>query len=318
LNPRAPPCQGVLSNSEHMQIDIEQTHNRDNLGGGARGFNSPSLHIDWQHFQNFLLQRMTAKTAGDRMSYAKQYAHILTSGEYTPQLLQLSPNKRIHIQKALSCLARFTGRAEQWRQIRQQYQLSWSTGTEKIDAFSRFFDDSRSSDVMVQWLREAVQVLPSKHANLLLFCTLTGMRGSECIESVRLINQELTSSGKYYNPERQILQHYLYPNIFIRRTKAIYISIVNDNIIRIAQRIGNDPTLPGLKKAISNRKLSMHIKYCRKIQASWLKQHGIETEIINMLQGRIGKDIFLRHYMTPNNNFKDKVLNALEELQQTL
>lgn len=198
----------------------------------------PSLAIDWQQFHNFLLQRMTAKTAGDRMTYVKQYASILTPFRIPNNLLQLPPNKRIHIMKGLSSLARFTGRAELWRQIRQQHGLQWSTGTEKIDAFTRFFDDSRSLDTMLQWLREALRTLPKQYANLLLFCTLTGMRGSECIESVRLIN--LSTDNKYYNPERQILQHYLYPNIFIRRTKAIYISIVNDEIIGIAQKIGNN------------------------------------------------------------------------------
>jgi intergrase/recombinase len=66
------------------------------------------------------------------------------------------------------------------------------------------------------------------------------------------------------------------------------------------------------------RKLSMHIKYCRKIYASWLKQYGIDTEIINMLQGRLGKDIFLRHYMTPNSNFKNDVLAAVNELQKEI
>ena len=182
---------------------------------------------------------MTAKTAGDRISYAKQYAHIFWSGP--DQLLQFSPNKRIHIMKAMSSLARFTGRAELWRQMRQQHGLQWSTGTEKIDAFTRFFDDSRSLDTMLQWLKEALRALPSQHANLLLFCTLTGMRGSECIESVRLIN--LSIDNKYYNPKHQILQHYLYPNIFIRRTKAIYISVVNDEIIGIAQKVGNNPTV---------------------------------------------------------------------------
>ena len=143
--------------------------------------------------------------------------------------------------KAMSSLARFTGRAELWRQMRQQHGLQWSTGTEKIDAFTRFFDDSRSLDTMLQWLREALRALPSQHANLLLFCTLTGMRGSKCIESVRLIN--LSIDNKYYNPKHQILQHYLYPNIFIRRTKAIYISVVNDEIIGIAQKVGNNPTV---------------------------------------------------------------------------
>lgn len=284
--------------------------------GGAHVFNSrPSLVIDWQQFHNFLLQRMTPTTAQDRLRYAKLYASILTSVGIPTDLLQLPPNKRIHVQKALSCLARFTGQTDNWLAIRKRYGLQWSTGTEKIDAFTRFFDSSKDLDTMLQWLRAARRALPSKYGNLLLFCTLTGMRESECVEAVRLLT---VPGSNYYNPERQILQHYLHPNLFIRRTKAIYISIVNEQIVGLARRIEKIPTLNSLKKAIMCRKLSMHIKYCRKIHASYLKQYGIETEIINMLQGRIGKDIFLRHYMTPNSNFKDRVLAAVSALSSQI
>jgi hypothetical protein len=296
----------------HVKANNDDDNNNNTLGG-ARGFNSPSS-IDWQQFHNFLLQRMTANTAEDRLRYAKQYASVFWLGPN--QLLQLPPHKRIHIMKSLSCLARFTGHSEQWRQIRQQYQLSWSTGTEKIDVFTRFFDSEKSLDVLLQWLKEAIQVLPSKYANLLLFCTLTGMRGTECIEAIRLLH---TGPGcNYYNPDSQILQHYLYPKIFIRRTKAIYISIVNDEIIGIAQKIGNTTTQRGLQVASTRRHLRMKIKYCRKIQASYLRQSGIEPEVINMLQGRVGKDIFLRHYLTPAADFKDRVLDAVSELQKEI
>jgi intergrase/recombinase len=164
-------------------------------------------------------------------------------------------------------------------------------GTEKLNAFTRFFDDSRSLDVMLQWLREAVRALPSKYANLLLFCTLTGMRGSEAVESVRLLNIGSDNLRTYYNPDRQILQHYLYPQIFIRGTKAIYISIVNDEIIRIAQRIENNLTQNGLKRAIARSSLNMRIKYCRKIHASYLHKKGISSDMIDALQGRISKSI---------------------------
>ena len=293
--------------------------------GGVHVFNSsrPSHselgvnpEIDWQAFHNFLLQRMTEKTAADRLRYAKQYYAVIQNVD-SNILNQLTPNKRIHIMKALSCLARFTGRAEQWRQIRQQYQLSWSTGTEKLDAFTRLFDESRSLDTMLQWLKEALRCLPCKYGNLLLFCTLTGMRGSECIESVRLLhNGQYTE--RYYNPERQILQHYLYPNIFIRRTKAIYISIVNEQIIEIVKKIGNVPTLNGLKKAIMRSSLSMRIKYCRKKHASWLHHKGISSDLIDALQGRISKNIFLRHYLTPSADYKNRILEAITDLQQQI
>lgn len=132
--------------------------------------------------------------------------------------------------KALSSYARYTGMIPAWRSIRDQYQLSWSTGTEKLDAFTRFFHTSKDLDTMVQWLRQAMAALPSQYSSFLLFCTLTGLRASECIEAVRLLNGHHQMTD-YYNPEQSILQHYRFPQLFIRRTKAVYISVMNDKIL---------------------------------------------------------------------------------------
>jgi hypothetical protein len=151
---------------------------------------------------------MTAKTAEDRLRYAKQYASVFWLGPN--HLLQLPPNKRIHIMKSLSCLARFTGKTEQWRQVRQQYQLSWSTGTEKIDAFERFFDSSKTLDSLLRWAREAISVLPADMAEFVKFNILTGLRSSECFECIKLIKNPETFST-YYNEEQQTLQHFRIP-----------------------------------------------------------------------------------------------------------
>jgi hypothetical protein len=268
--------------------------------------------IDWQQFHQFLLQRMTPKTAEDRLRYAKHFSMVLQTCDATP-LLQLSPNKRIHSMKALSALARYTGQQDNWQQIRRQHGLHWSTGTEKVDAFTRFFDDTKDLDTMLQWLREALQVLPSDYANFFLFCTLTGMRASECVEAVRLLSRD---TSQYYNPDQQVLQHYRYPHLFIRRTKAIYISVVDDSTVEIARKIQNNTlTLNGLKMQIRHRKLSFRVKYCRKIYASYLHRCGISSDLIDMLHGRIGKNIFLKHYLTPSADYKAQVLQALEQLQ---
>jgi hypothetical protein len=37
--------------------------------------------------------------------------------------------------------------------------------------------------------------------------------------------------------------------------------------------------------------------YCRKIYASWLRQSGIESEIVDLLQGSVTKTVFARHYL---------------------
>jgi hypothetical protein len=312
---------------------MSRLNNNDDRASGAHVFESrPSpvcvsldTAIDWQQFYQFLLQRMTPNTAEDRLRYAKHYASVLHTG-IPVGLLQLSPHKRIHAMKALSSLARFTGKQDAWLAIRQRYGLQWSTGTEKLDAFTRFFDSSKDLDTMIGWLSEAIRsTLPKPYANFLLFCTLTGLRASECVEAVRLINSTSQSTGtsvnrasNYYNPEQNILQHYRFPELFIRRTKAVYISVMNDEILGIAQSIGKSPTLIGLKKAIKHRSLSMRLKYCRKIYASWLHKYGISDSLIDMLQGRIGKNIFLKHYLTPTRDFKDHILQALEQLQREL
>jgi hypothetical protein len=135
LNSRSPPCQGITDDNHTL---LYSPRNRNSDGVGQEFESPPPLTIDWQQFYNFLLQRMTAKTAEDRLRYAKKYTSILTSVRITTELLQLPPNKRIHIMKALSSVARFTGRSELWRQTRQKYGLQLSTGTEKIDAFTRF------------------------------------------------------------------------------------------------------------------------------------------------------------------------------------
>jgi hypothetical protein len=71
--------------------------------------------MDWHQFRQFLLQRMNDETAGNRMRYAKQYASTLSpiGDKVSNELLQLSPDKRIRAMKALSCLAKFTGKYEQ-------------------------------------------------------------------------------------------------------------------------------------------------------------------------------------------------------------
>jgi hypothetical protein len=81
---------------------------------------------------------MTYKTAEDRLRYSKQYGKVLETGNAS-DLLHLQPDKRIHAMKALSSLAKFTGKYDVWLQLRQRYNLKWSTGTEKIDAFERSF-----------------------------------------------------------------------------------------------------------------------------------------------------------------------------------
>jgi hypothetical protein len=198
------------------------------------------LVVDWQQFHNFLLQRMNERTAEDRLRYAKKFGRTLDNGGNASGLLQLAPDKRIHAMKALSNLAKFTGKYDDWLQLRQRYNLCWSTGNEKLDAFERFFDDSLTLDTMLQWLRQSLAILPSPYSDIFLFCTLTGLRASECVDCIRLI-KDPEQFKIYYNESRQCLKHFRFPKVFIRRTKAAYISLVDKELLEIAQNTTKPP-----------------------------------------------------------------------------
>jgi hypothetical protein len=68
------------------------------------------------------------------------------------------------------------------------------------------------------------------------FTVLVGLRPSEVVESVKLINDNQLFPT-YYNPEEMTLQHYKFPQQFIRRTKKAYISFVTSGMLDVVKSI---------------------------------------------------------------------------------
>jgi intergrase/recombinase len=145
---------------------------------------------------------------------------------------------------------------------------------------------------------------------------LVGLRPSEVVESVRLLRTK--QQQQYYNPERRALEHYRFPELFIRQTKKAYISFVSAEILEIVHDIGRCPSYNAIRLAIYKKGINCDFRLCRKVFASWLHHCGIQSEIIDFLQGRVSKSVFARHYLTPNADYKDKVLLALHKLRLEL
>jgi hypothetical protein len=91
------------------------------------------------------------------------------------------------------------------------------------------------------------------------FCALTGLRPSETIECARLLNNEVMAGHKlvnvkYYNPERQCLEHFRFPDIFLRQTKKAYISFVTaDMLTSIHAHNGDMPSYNSIRLACRKR-----------------------------------------------------------------
>jgi intergrase/recombinase len=57
--------------------------------------------------------------------------------------------------------------------------------------------------------------------------------------------------------------------------------------------------------------------YCRKIFATHLRNNEIQPEIIDLLQGRVPKSVFLRHYFRPELGH-DNIRKSIETLYREI
>jgi hypothetical protein len=114
-------------------------------------------------------------------------------------LLELSNDKRIHIMKSLSALAKYSGCYDKWQQIRQSFQLKWSNG-DSVQTFTSIFTNEKDLDHMIVWLKKTCSRLPQQYGNLLIFNTLTGLRPSEACMAITLIHKK---QEDYFNNNTQ-------------------------------------------------------------------------------------------------------------------
>ena len=194
--------------------------------------------------------------------------------------------------------------------------LKWTNGDESLQSLQRFFNPNLTLDSMLQRIKEMMRVLPATMAAVIRFAVLTGLRPSEACESVRLICCK--STDKYYNPEQQTLEYFRFSQ-FLRPTKKAYISYLStDDYQAIASLGPNTPTWNAIRHACNRRNINMDMRLCRRIFASWLVQKGIDSTTVDMLQGRCPASVLARHYQTPSNDLKDKVLCAIEKLRKQI
>jgi intergrase/recombinase len=268
----------------------------------------------WKNYKDYLSRNFNQHTAKCRLIYAKDFSYVLNESNAS-SLLLLSNEKRIHIMKALATLSKYTGCHDRWKNIVNRYQLKWSV-EDTVETFNDvMMNDSCNYNSMIEWIKNCCSKLSSSYSNILLFNTLTGLRPDEACKAIQIIQKE---EDNYVRKDLMILEHYKFPDTFIRRTKKAYISILTYSILELAKQSANCG-YNALRLAVKRKKLDMNMSYCRKIFATYLRTQGIEQEIIDLLQGRSPKTVFARHYFKPNfTDEKQKVTVCLENLYREI
>lgn len=285
-------------------------NNNNNIGNPAHHFFAG--FSDW-----LIAQGKRPRTVRDTLFYAKKFAYVLDTGDATPIMTKVKPLSQKHVLSALANLSRYQGRYEYWNQIRRNYNLHW-VKADSITHFERFFNEQLTLETMLQRIREMIARIPTSMGQIVKFGTLVGARASEVIECVKLINNP-EAFPRYYNRERQALEHFRFPDIFLRETKKCYISFVTDDVLNIVKNIEKVPSSRNaIGKVCQRRGIKTDMHLTRKIFASWLRKEGIQPEIIDLLQGRVSSSILVKHYLVPSSSLKDQVLDAVKLLQKMI
>jgi hypothetical protein len=237
--------------------------------------------MDWDKYKEYLYTNLRPNTARLALKYGKKYSYVLERMDIK-DLLIIAPAKQRHIMKALANLAKYNGLYEQWNNLRRQHKLKWSS-TNTLDVFERIMNNRTSYNEMLEYVKHILAVLPRSHASGIIFGTLTGLRPVEACKSVQLIHTDLPN---YLNSDLFILEHFKWKDIFIRRTKKSFISVMTDRLLQIA-RPQTPQSYTSIYAYLHKRGLPMRMNYRHQIFGTHLRYRGIESEMVNSLEGRI-------------------------------
>jgi intergrase/recombinase len=272
------------------------------------------VRLDWPRYREYLEKNNRKEYVSSRFNYALRFHDCYAN----PSKISTIPTSiRANVLKALITLSKYLGEYLEFKEQLKQHGIKWI----KPDNFSSFLNilNDTHNDLDV-WYKNVYSILNDNSRLFPRFTLLSGLRKAE---SIRAFNKiiELSKNGKlseYYNKELNILEHFKYPKEFFRQTKNVYISVIPYELI---EQIANSKSISysSIRKYLQRRNIKLRLKELRSYYASYLRKHGIISELIDLLQGRISKDVFVRHYLKQEPKaLSIQVLALLKDLEDTL
>jgi hypothetical protein len=250
---------------------------------------------------------------------AVRYAYCLADGNLAP-LHHLPSGVRNTALCALSSLAKYLGIHDYFAMLVRRHRLKWKDVRVEDLILSRIARAGGGGDV-VEWVRRVKGEVPRLGA-FMDFVTLTGLRLEEAVNSYNLII-ELGSEGRlgeYYSYEGCMLEHFRFRELFMRRTKKVFISIVPGEVVEAVRRAGERLTVYKVNNWVRrDRRLGARFNDVREYWATYMTRWLNPAEI-DFLQGRVSGTVFMRNYFNPAliTDLKDRVLRGVTELQGRL
>jgi intergrase/recombinase len=147
---------------------------------------------------------------------------------------------------------------------------------------------------------------------------LSGVRAMEGINCFNLISGMGSKYfTDYYNENTKFLEHFRYPKVFLRNSKNCYVSCAPKSLLDEISK-SSKVSYIAIDKRLNKASLPMRVKQLRSYYATEMRKLGLLSEQIDLIEGRIGKTIFLMHYFKENPKaLSDRILEVLPILEKT-
>ena len=271
----------------------------------------------WEEYEVFLLDQYKKHTVDEYMCYGRMFYECLITGDLS-KLKALPQSKRVHAIKSLSALAKYLGIYNEYKQLLKAYGFKWSVNTDDV-IIARLIKARQNSNVL-EWVKKVKQKNPTL-STFMNFITATGLRFEEAITSYNLII-DLAKQDKlseYYDFEKEILEHFRFKELFIRRTKKAFISFVSRDLIKQIILECSRITRNVIVKRLQRRKMKLRFSDIREFWASYMTKHLSQPEI-DFLQGRVSANVFMRNYFNPAwiSDLKERTIEGVKEMNRQL
>ncbi len=287
---------------------------------GLPGFEPGSIepkrprNIDWAKYRQYLESKYVESYAKSLFRHSRKYHSWL----YDVNEIQLSkPANRNNIINGLTALSKFLGIYDSFKNSMRVHGVK-RVRPDPMQSFMRIFN-SKAHEGIEEWYRNAYAVLKDHQKLYLKFMLLSGVRVTEGIQAFNLI-AELGAkyTEEYYNQDTKFLEHYRYPKLFLRSSKNLYVSAVPKVLldqISKSTRVVYNP----IKKRLRRAGIEMRFKQLRSYYATRMREMGLLSEQIDLVQGRVGKSIFLQHYFKQDAKLLgNKISKLLPKIEESL
>jgi len=270
--------------------------------------------INWSEFKQYLNSKYARGYAISLYEHSRKHYNLL----YDVNGIQLSkPTARNNIINGLTALSKYIGTYETFKKTMLTHGIK-RIKPDPLQAFTRIFN-SDAHKGLGEWYNNALAVLNDNEKLYLRFAMLSGVRAMEGINSFNLIVESGNKyTTEYYNENTGFLEHFRYPKLFLRDSKNLYVSAVPKELLDEISK-SSKVSYTAIDKKLNKANLPMKFKRLRSFYATTMREQGLLSEQIDLMQGRVGKSIFLQHYFKQDAKLlSTRILGLLSKLEESL